>query len=102
MSDRDEMEESGRFERRLAADFERMLTELAQARATDARAVRLEIEQAYAEVARLRARMAAVDQLFANGPDTSCRTTWHDGMEYVEVPMADLRAAFDFADEVQP
>ena len=35
------------------------------------------------------------EALFAGGPDTACRTTWPEGVECVEVPMADLRAAFD-------
>jgi hypothetical protein len=33
--------------------------------------------------------------LFDNGPETPCRTVWRDGVEYVEVPMADLRNAMD-------
>jgi hypothetical protein len=37
-------------------------------------------------------------ELFSRGPDTACRTTWHDGVEYVEVPMGLLRAAFDRAE----
>lgn len=36
-----------------------------------------------------------VQELFAGGPDTPCRTTWPDGIECVEVPMADLRDALD-------
>jgi hypothetical protein len=36
-----------------------------------------------------------VRALFANGPDTPVRTVWRDGIEYVEVPMADLRNAMD-------
>jgi hypothetical protein len=63
------------------------------------------------ENADLRARAeaaetknAALDALFAGGPDTTCRTTWRDHKsvfgtrlsereECVEVPMEDLRAA---------
>ncbi len=47
------------------------------------------------------------EELFAGGPDTACRTTWREdptisecsaaSIECVEVPMADLRAAFDAA-----
>lgn len=36
-----------------------------------------------------------MEWLFAARPDTPCRTTWPDGIEHVEVPMDDLRAAFD-------
>ena len=38
---------------------------------------------------------ARVRALFAPGPDTAIRTVWRDGVEYVEVPMGDLREAFD-------
>jgi hypothetical protein len=45
--------------------------------------------------------------LFAGGPDTSCRTTWRfddrpyaDRVECVEVPLDDLRAAFVETGEV--
>lgn len=46
-------------------------------------------------------------QIFSGGPDTGCRTTWREGdwiripdmktpsVECVEVPMEELRAAFD-------
>lgn len=40
-----------------------------------------------------QARYVQLAALFAPGPDTACRTTWHDGVEYVEVPMADVQAA---------
>jgi hypothetical protein len=33
-----------------------------------------------------------VIELFAGGPDTSIRTTWHDGVAYAEVPMDELSA----------
>jgi hypothetical protein len=42
---------------------------------------------------RAEARLAKLEALFAGGPDTSCRTTWHDGVECVEVPTADLHNA---------
>ena len=58
-----------------------------------------------AEVVRLRRELDAVRELFAGGPDTSCRTTWrrtYQGggtfkvssppVECVEVPLDDLRA----------
>jgi hypothetical protein len=45
------------------------------------------------ELAELRERLARVEALFAGGPDTACRTTWPGGVECVEVPMAELRAA---------
>jgi hypothetical protein len=59
-----------------------------------------------------RARaLAPFERLFAGGPDTPCRTTWrpeggHIGtallhnVECVEVPVDDLRAAFDEAEQV--
>jgi hypothetical protein len=47
------------------------------------------------------------EELFAGGPDTVCRTVWREDpgligepsneIECVEVPMADLRDAFDQA-----
>ena len=50
------------------------------------------------------AKLAAVESLFAGGPDTVCRTTWREHglpdrygiprQECVEVPMEALRAAF--------
>jgi hypothetical protein len=40
-----------------------------------------------------QARYVQLAALFAPGPDTACRTTWHDGVEYVEVPMADVQSA---------
>lgn len=46
----------------------------------------LQRERAQAENTRIR-------RLFADGPDTPCRTTWRYGVEYVEVPMSDLRQA---------
>lgn len=49
-------------------------------------------------------------QLFNGGPDTACRTTWRDeGLparygvprtECVEVPLDELRAAFDKAEKL--
>lgn len=39
------------------------------------------------------AKVRAVEALFAGGPDTPCRTTWHGTTECVEVPLDDLRAA---------
>lgn len=47
--------------------------------------------------------LAPFKELFVGGPDTPCRTTWpNDGnagpIECVEVPMADLREAFDRAE----
>jgi hypothetical protein len=51
------------------------------------------IAQALADE-RIQAR-EPFEQLFAGGPDTSCRTTWPDGIECVEVPITDLRAAFE-------
>ena len=48
---------------------------------------------------RAEERLAGVEALFAGGPDTPCRTTWPDGVECVEVPMADLRRAFGIADD---
>lgn len=43
------------------------------------------------------APLRPLDLLFSGGPDTPCRTTWPEGVECVEAPMADLRAAFDQA-----
>ena len=50
------------------------------------------------------------EDLFAGGPDTSCRTVWDESeaipalgvgpLECVSVPMADLRAAFDEAERL--
>lgn len=48
----------------------------------------LQRERAQAEAENTRIR-----RLFAGGPDTPCRTTWRYGVEYVEVPMSDLRRA---------
>lgn len=55
------------------------------------------------------AALAPFDALFNGGPDTSCRTTWRRALpgpgihrppstECVEVPMDDLRDAFDQAE----
>lgn len=44
---------------------------------------------------KAEAKLAAVEALFSGGPDTACRTTWPHGVECVEVPMADLRAAIN-------
>jgi hypothetical protein len=54
-----------------------------------------------------RVRLQAVEELFAGGPDTPCRTTWREHRlmlpgdswreECVEVPMADLRTALGAA-----
>jgi hypothetical protein len=55
-------------------------------------------ESAEAERDDLRVRLLAVETLFADGPDTPCRTTWRNEFalagptECVEVPMDDLRA----------
>jgi hypothetical protein len=43
--------------------------------------------------ARATDDLLAIRDLFSGGPDTACRTTWHDGVEYVEVPMDELREA---------
>lgn len=52
----------------------------------------------------LRAKVARVEELFAGGPDTPCRTAWRESpglfgaavrVECVEVPIDDLRAALD-------
>jgi len=52
-----------------------------------------------AERKRARAPFLA---LFSGGPDTVCRTTWRasfaEHVECVEVPMADLREAFEDAE----
>lgn len=57
-------------------------------------------------LANARARGAKpFEELFAGGPDTVCRTTWRDEdvwngearTECVEVPMDELRAAFEEA-----
>lgn len=57
---------------------------------------------AEAERDALAARLAAVEALFAGGPDTPCRTLWRatEGLigewaeiECVEVPLDELRAA---------
>lgn len=42
-------------------------------------------------------RLAAVEALFAGGPDTSCRTVWQDGIECVSVPLGELRDALGAA-----
>lgn len=59
-------------------------------------------ESGAAALDRVRAEAKAdalrpLDLLFSGGPDTPCRTTYPDDVECVEVPMADLRAAFDLA-----
>lgn len=56
---------------------------------------------------RLQAERERIEQLFAGGPDTPCRTTWRPepstpdcsaaSIECVEVPMSDLRAVLDGA-----
>lgn len=46
------------------------------------------------EIDRLRARAERIDSLFCGGPETSCRTTWPNGVECVEVPMEEIRKAF--------
>jgi hypothetical protein len=49
-------------------------------------------------VAEVRERaVEPFERLFSGGPDTACRTTYPDGIECVEVPMFDLREAFDTA-----
>src|SRR5699024_9171695 len=57
---------------------------------------------AYPEVAIVAAQLLAtverLEALFSGGSDTPCRTTWPDGIECVEVPMADLRTAFNGED----
>jgi hypothetical protein len=53
-------------------------------------------------VVDLLATLAAVAELFAPGPNTSCRTVWQDGVECVTVPLADLRDALDPAGVVAP
>lgn len=55
------------------------------------------------ELAQLTATTQAIARLFAGGPDTVRRTTWREGVECVEVPIADLRAAFlTVADHTTP
>jgi hypothetical protein len=48
-----------------------------------------------------RAKLKTVEELFAGGPDTSCRTTWPDvgggPVECVEVPLAELQRVLDGA-----
>lgn len=53
-----------------------------------------DLTAAEAKLAAVRARADRIDALFSGGPDTSCRTTWPNGVECVEVPMADVREAF--------
>lgn len=47
---------------------------------------------------RLTGQLERVRALFALSPDTGCRTTWTDGVECIEVPLSDLRAALDGED----
>lgn len=44
---------------------------------------------------RLALRLAAIEALFAGGPDTACRTRWEDGIECVSVPIEALREVLD-------
>lgn len=45
------------------------------------------------ELEQRRNTVARVDELFALRPDTSIRTTWHDGVEHWEVPADEMREA---------
>lgn len=47
------------------------------------------------DLLRKSSERCSLDMLFSGAPDTPCRTVWRDGVECVEVPMEDLRAAFD-------
>lgn len=53
------------------------------------------IGQQAVDLAQQDVRIAAVNDLFALRPDTSIRTTCHDGVEYWEVPADEIRAALD-------
>jgi hypothetical protein len=76
--------------------------ESAEAERDNLRALLAERDQQLVDTARdlgtTRARLLAVETLFAGGPDTPCRTTWRNEFalagptECVEVPMDDLRA----------
>jgi len=57
-------------------------------------------DRALMRAAKAEAKAQAIEALFAGGPDTPCRTTWPHGVECVEIPLDDLRAAL--ATEVKP